>query len=215
MATSKLKLYNAALTICGEKHLADLTEERKPRRLLDNAWDNGAVDACLEMAQWHFAIKTVRLDYDTDVVPQFGFTRAFEKGSDWIVTAGVCSDEYFYAPLTQYEDQAGFWYANLDEIYIRYVSNDANYGGDYALWPATFVDFVAAHLATMIILDLTADEKKQDKVEKWENKKLRIAKSRNGMVGPTRFPPPGSFVTSRSNKSGRTRDRGNRGSLIG
>jgi len=39
MSTSRLKLYNDALTACGESHLASLTEDREPRRLLDHVWD--------------------------------------------------------------------------------------------------------------------------------------------------------------------------------
>lgn len=214
MATTKLKLYNAALTICGETHLADLTEDREPRRLLDQVYDNDGVDACLERSQWHFAMRTVRFDYDPNLTQDFGLRRAFTKPDDWILTSSLCSDEYFRSPLVQYADEAGVWYADLDEIYVKYVSNDAAYGGDLSLWPATFADYVSAAFATKIIEKLTADEKKWEKVLKWEKRQLLNAKSNNAMAGPQKFPAPGNFVNSR-NRFNRRNDRGNRNQLLG
>jgi len=214
MATTKLLIYNAALTICGEREIADLTESREPRRLLDTVYDNGGIDACLEMAQWHFAMRAIRVDYDTDISPDYGYRRGFSKPSDWVITSALCSDEYFKVPLTRYVDEADYWYTDIDEIYVRYVSNDDTYGNDYTLWPATFTDYVAAHFASKIIMKLTADEKKRDSVIKWEETQFKKAKSRSAMVGPQQFPAPGSWVSSRS-RLGSRRDRGSRGSLLG
>lgn len=214
MSTSRLEIYNAALTICGERHLASLTEDREPRRLLDHVWDNDGVDACLEAAQWHFAMRSVRVDYDADVTPDYGFQRAFSKPTDWVITSALCSDEYFDTPLTRYVDEADYWYSDLDEIYVRYVSNDSSYGNDLSLWPATFSDYVAAHFASKIIMKLTSDEKKRDTVINWEERQLKKAKNKSAMAGPQKFPAPGEWVTSRNRLKGR-RDRGNRGQLIG
>lgn len=214
-STSKLQLYNAALTICGERNIASLTEDREPRRLLDEAWDNGAINACLEMGQWSFAMRAVRIDYDAAVTPDFGYNRAFSKPTDWRLTSAVCTDEYYKDPLTDYIDEADYWYADIDEIYVRYVSSDAAYGADYSLWSESFRLFVEAFLATQIILKLTADEKKQDRVEKVMEKRLKKAKSVSASTGPTKFPPPGNFVTNRTRGGGRRYDRGNKGSLIG
>lgn len=214
MSTTRLKIYNSALTICGERHIADLTEDREPRRLLDHVWDNDGIEACLEMGQWKFAMRSVRIDYDADVTPDYGFRRAFSKPSDWVLTSGFCYDEYFDTPITRYVDETGYWYSDVDEIYVRYVSNDSTYGGDLSLYPATYTDFVAAHFASKIIMKLTSDENKRDSVLKWEDKKLKIAKNKDAMAGPQKFPAPGNFVSSRSRLGGR-RDRGSRGRLIG
>ena len=89
MSTSRLKLYNDALTVCDESHLASLTEDRKSRRLLDHVWDNDGVKNCLEAAQWKFGTRTVRLDYDPAYDPEFGYRRAFEKSTDWCLTVAV------------------------------------------------------------------------------------------------------------------------------
>lgn len=212
MAT-RLSLYNAALTLCGERVLASLTENREPRRLLDQVWDDSGVDLCLESGQWRFAMRTVMLDYDPDINPEFGFRRGFVKPTDWKVTSALCSDEYFNSPLLQYNDEAGRWYADIDIIYVRYVSNDAAYGADLSLWTIRFFDYVAAHFASKIVLKLTSDKEKMAGMIKLAEKRMSEAKNHDAMSEPTRFPPPGNWSLSRS--GGRNRDRRSRGQLIG
>lgn len=212
--SSRLQIYNDALQLCGERPLASLTETRDPRYQLDQVWDNDGVRACLEQAQWKFAMRSTRFDYATYITPDFGYQRAFEKPDDWVITSAVSEDEYFNTPLTRYEDEAGYWYADCDELYVRYVSDDSAYGGDLSLWTTTFHDFVAAHFASKIVLSLTADKERVLMVTKLREKALNIAKSRDAMAGPTRFPPTGSWVRSR--RGGHVGgDRGNGGSLIG
>jgi hypothetical protein len=50
---------------------------------------------------------------------------AFAKPTDWVDTSAVCQDEYFRVPLLQYADEVGYWFADLDEIYVKYVSDGA------------------------------------------------------------------------------------------
>ena len=214
MSTSRLEIYNDALVICGERVLASLTEDRKPRRLLDHVWDNDGVDACLERGQWKFAMKAVRLDFDTDVVTDYGYSKPFSKPTDWVLTSAVCSDEFFTAPLLKYTDENDYWYAEIDIIYVKYVSNATDYGLDLSLWPATFADFVAGHFAKKIIRSLTQDAEVKAEVNKEYKERMMLAKNNDAMAGPQQFPAPGNWVNSRYR--GRTNnDRGNKGSLIG
>lgn len=217
MSTSRLKLYNDALLICGESFLASLSEEREPRRLLDHVWDNDGVRHCLSSGQWKFAMRTIRLDYDTSIAPDFGYRRAFVKPDDWVLTSAVCSDEFFTAPLIRYFEEAGYWYADIDQLYIRYVSDDDAYGGDLSLWPAKFSDFVAAHFASKIILKLTSEESKRDAIVHPRTglraRYLLEAKSVDAMADPTKFPPPGTWTSARLGQG--RKDQGNRGNLIG
>lgn len=213
MAVTRLQLYNRALQICGERKLASLSEDRKPRHELDLVWDSGFIDSVLAEGQWKFAMRAVQIDYDPTITTSFGYQRAFSKPTDWILTSAMCSDEYFRFPLLRYVDEAGYWYADLDTIYLRYVSNDAAYGSDLSLWPAHFTDFAAAHLASKIIFQLTGDEKKEEKVFKLLKHYKGEAKNADAMGDPTKFAAPGSWVSSRAR--GRSDDRGNNGSLIG
>lgn len=151
MSTSRLKLYNGALMYCGTRAIASLTVNEEPRRLLDEIWDDGGVRWCLEQGQWRFAMRTSTFTYDTNVTPDFGYRRAFAKPSDWVATSAVCSDEYFNTPLLQYADEAGYWFADIDDIYVKYVSDHADFGGDMSLWPASFTEFVKAYFASRIV----------------------------------------------------------------
>ncbi len=214
MSTSKLEIYNAALIICGERILSSLTEDRKPRRLLDQVWDNDGVEACLERAQWKFAMNSVKLDYDTSVTTDFGYKRSFAKPSDWVLTSAVCSDEFYTAPLIHYTDENDFWYSELDIIYVKYVSNATDFGLDLSLWPATFNKFVSAYFASEIVLGLSQDMELADRVEKRLIRTMKLAKSNDAMAGPQQFPAPGRFVNSRY-RGRTTRDRGSRSNLIG
>jgi hypothetical protein len=214
MAT-KLRVFNTALRYCGERKIADLTEDREPRRLLDDVWDNGAVNTCLEEAQWKFAIRTVRIDYDPAITTDFGYRFAFSKPTDWVATSAFCSDEYFDVPLTRYSHENDYWFCDLEIVYVKYLSNDAAYGNDLSLWPQTFSDYVSAHLANEIVDKLTASEAIIARVaERYDENRLK-AKNKDAQNQPQRFPAPGSWVTSRGQQSGNTKDRGNRGSLLG
>jgi hypothetical protein len=212
--TTKLTLYNGALLVCKERFLASLTEEREPRRLLDHVWDNGGVKSCLEEGQWHFAMRTVQIDYDPAIEPEFGFRRAFEKPSDWLRTSALCADDYFHVPLTRYSDESGYWYADVDTLYVRFVSNDSSYGQDLNKWPESFARFVETHFASQIIGKLSGGAEREKEIMAKRRDLLLDAKSKAAQAEPTRFPAQGNWSLSRQG-SGGGRDRGNRGNLIG
>jgi hypothetical protein len=75
-ATDRLKIYNGALLLCGEKELASLSENREPRFLLDLVWNDNGVRFCLEQAQWHFAMRSSQLRLRPGVAPDWGYSRA-------------------------------------------------------------------------------------------------------------------------------------------
>lgn len=212
MAT-QLSLYNEALRICGERKLASITEDREPRRLLDGVWDGGAIDYCLEQGQWNFAMRSAKLEYAPSIDPAFGYKYAFEKPSDYIRITALCTDEYFNVPLTQYTEEGGFWFSDLDEIYIKYVSNDSSYGSDYSLYPQTFMRYVATYLASEIIDRLTQNASLWDKTYRLMQKRLTDARSKDAMAEPTQFLPTGRWISAR--RGGGNSDRGNRNSLTG
>lgn len=208
MSYSRLQLYNDALLLVGERALSSLTESVETRRLLDQVWTNNGVRKCLEMGQWFFAMRTIQIDYDTAIEPTYGYARAFTKPTDWVITTAVCQDEFFAVPLTQYTDEAGYWYSDLDTIYVRYVSDDANYGGNLSGWPTSFQEFVAAHFASRVVLKISNDEKRVGMVLALRERLLRTAKSRAAMALPTRFAAQGGWTSARTGGGGRG-DRGN------
>lgn len=159
--TDRLSIYNGALTrFLGERKLASLSEEREPRRLLDDVWDNDGVKSCLQQGQWNFAIKSAQFDYDTGISPPFGYRRVFAKPSDFCRTAGVCVDEFFQCPLVYYQDNAGYWLCDLDTIFVRYVSDDVLYGFDYSKWPPNFTRYVEGYFASQIAAGIANQQAK-------------------------------------------------------
>jgi len=216
MATTQLELYNEALRLLGERKIASLTENRSPRRLLDDVWSARARDKCLEMGLWNFATRTTQEAFNSGVSPSFGFQYAFDKPSDYIRTVEISDDEYFHHPLLDYHDEGSYWFADVDTIYLRYVSNDSSYGYDYSLWPEHFTLWVAHYLADAIRPHLKGFKDSTERKE-WRDQvqdALRAARSHDASNSPTQFPPPGSWVTSRTRGSSR-RDRGSRTSLTG
>lgn len=205
----QLSLYNGALRLCRERRLANLLENREPRRLLDDAWGdgatNGAVKYCLQMGQWTDFTRTGALTYETSIEPEFGHRYAFEKPEDYVRTVALCSDEFFNEPLLQYADERAYWYASIPTIYVKWVSNDSDYGADLALWPETFAKMVELYLANEIVGSLTgaSDTVIKDVAAKWERAELK-AKSLDAMNKPAATFPEGGWNRSRRGNSSRS-----------
>ena len=207
MSTSKLKLYNDALLILSERRLSSLAENKESRRILDDVWDGDAVLYCLEHGQWNFACRSIEITYSPSVEPPFGYARAFSKPDDWVRTMAVCTEPYFKEPLRHYTDEAGFWFADPDTIYIRHVSSADEYGNNMGIWPATFANFVSAYLADRAAWRITQSNTKSAKARAYFKDCEVKAKSNDAMNEPTGQPAAGSWVRARQ---GRGWSRGSR-----
>ena len=216
-SSTQLALYNSALLLCRSRSLSSLTENREPRFLLDTAWADGIVDATLEEGQWYFAMRTVQIDFDPAIQPTFGYRYVFDKPSDWVLTAGVCEEEYFRVPLTRYFDEAGFWYADLQTVKSSCGTCPTirTTVGRSARWPRSFYDMVVAKLAGKVVRKIAQDKEAIEDVKEAYKAARLMAKNRNAMADPTHFPAQGSWTRARQRFLNR-RDGGNTsGSLIG
>jgi len=215
MATSQLQLYNIGLLAVGERALSNLSEAREPRRKLDEVWSrgNGATRFFLEQGFWNFAMRAAKLDSSTSVTPSFGFSFAFQKPDDFVKLNMISADERFNGPLTDYELEGDYIYCDVDPLYLRYVSDDADWGLDYSKWPETFTlwagTWLGLQIAPTLLNDLDLKELKKDAKDL-----LADARSKDAMQEPTRFQPLSSWVQARHGRSSRG-DRGLRNKLIG
>ena len=132
-----------------------------------------------------------------------------------MLTSGLCSDEYFRSPLTRYWDESGYWYSDMDTMYVRYVSNDALYGMDLNKWPESFREFVECHFASKIILKLSNSQDELLRLQKLRGTLLKTAKSRAAMAEPTSFPARGAWGLARNRFPTRRDGGGATGNLIG
>jgi hypothetical protein len=202
---SKLATYNSALLILGERKIASLAEAREPRRALDDAWDD-AVAYCLEQGYWNFAMRSIQSDSSASVTPTFGYTYAFSKPSDFVKLYAFGSTGTFDPPLLDVVDEAGYWYANVDPLYVKFVSNDTAYGLDLSQWSESFTDYLANRLAIKTCKRITGAFPSDD-LRREETKARAMALSKDAMDEPPKFPPRGTWVTSRL--GGRDRNLGN------
>lgn len=212
--TTKLLLFNAALLECQERSLSSLSEECEARRVLDAVWDGGFLDDILSEGQWRFATRTVEMSPEEDADVLFGYENAYAIPEDHVRTTAICQDERFDRPLLAYQVEGDFWYADLEPIFVSYVSNHAEFGGDLSKWPPRFRRLAELELAWRILPRLTSSTADRTELLKLAKRARTEAKSLDTSESPTRFPPPGRLVLSRLG-SRSTFDRGSRNRLIG
>lgn len=199
---TKLQLYNQALGMNGEPALATTTDNRPERRTLDAIWDEDPIKQTLEETYWEFATRTLEWNYNSAIEPAFGYRRAFDKPANFVRTVALCSDEFFKAPLLEYQPEAGYWYCDLDTIYLRYVSDADEYGRDMSLWTELFRNCVATKMAFELAIRLTKSQSMQDSLETKHERYLKKAKSLNAIEKPTQYLRPGSWTRSRTGSRG-------------
>lgn len=197
MVASRLSLYNQALVANGSRTLASLSENRESRRVLDTVWNDGAVEYCLEQGFWEFAIRTQEITYDPSVSTDFGYQYAFPKPEDYIRTYSICSDEDFYNPIIRYSDETNYWFTDFDTIFVQYVSNDEDYGFNYAAWPETFGTLVHSYLASQICERLTQNASKKQRLDKDLEDAIKDARSKSAMNKPVKFMHLGTWSRAR------------------
>jgi len=194
--TTQLILYNAALSHLGQRRIAAVTDRIDSRRAIDDVYST-TLAYCMEQGFWNFAMRARLLDSSSSVTPDFGYTYAFLKPTDFVRLLSLCGDEAMNVPLLQFVDEAGYWYANIDPLYAKYVSNDASYGYDLTLWPESFANYVALRLAVRVCERITG-KYPPDRLLLEEKRALASARSKDAMNEPPGFPPSGTWVNSRT-----------------
>jgi hypothetical protein len=186
--TTQLFIYNEALGLLGERRLATSSENREPRRVLDSYWPD-VTGYCLGQGLWRFAKRAVQIDNDASLTPQWGFNCCFLIPSDWVRTIVISTSPNLDPPLLQYNEEAGYWYANLTPIYAAYVSDDPTYGMNLGAWPEHFVDYVALRLARKCCFRITGSNGREAELKKDEDRARRVAKAEQAMNDPPGLPP--------------------------
>ena len=201
MGASQLSIYNKALRWLEERQCASLSENREPVRLLNVEWTD-AVQTCLYEAYWNFAVREVMVSPDSAQVPQFGFKYSYTKPPDWVRTFQISSDDRFYLLLRRYSDQNNVWYADIPTLYVKYISNDSNFGLNMAFWTPGFTEYLAGYLALLLAPRIKQDSKKVDELEKRLKRTKAQAISVDAMDLPVGHIPYGTWVQSRSPRGG-------------
>lgn len=196
MSASKLAIYNEALGHLGSRELASLTENRDPRRRLDQAWAP-AILYTLEQAPWSFAIRSVQLEPTPSIEPGFGYALAYEKPADWLKTVKVAGDERFMCPVVRYTDESGYWWTDADPLFVRFVSTDPAYGLDPSRWSPSFAAYLAIRLAQLACQRITGSSTMMGDLIKLEDKERKRAKANDALNTAPAVPPMGSWLKAR------------------
>lgn len=194
----KLSIMNYALTSIEQTTIESLTDVAggEALRLLNRNWDR-SVAKTLESGNWNFAIRILQILPDPDISTAFGFRNAFTKPEDWVRTQQVALDENFRMACRRYIDQGGWWYADDEVLFVRYVSRGDQYGLNVGGWTQAFADAVALELATTIAPKITTSDEVRERTRRMAVKALVAALSLDAAAQPSDPLPNSSWVRSR------------------
>lgn len=205
----RLRLYNSALRRVGERKLASATENREPRRVLDDAWgtDDAVIKYVLERGDWNFGLRAVELTPNPSLEPAFGYRFVYSKPDDFCRMNSLSADARLSRPLTfgEYRDESNYWWADHDPLYVSYVSDGDEYGRNHASWTETFREVVELKLAYEIADRIADSMSKKRELRSELRDALAAAKSTDAMGEGVKFPVVGNWVRARASEGYRRR----------
>jgi len=198
--TTRIKLYNKSLGFVGGQRLhstTGLTENVTTRYELDAVYDD-ALQYMLEQAAWKPFLRSVRIEADPDIDPGFGHQYGYSIPSDYVRLAGISNDEYF-TPGNEpdYTEENGYFFLNVDQFYLKYVSNGVNYGLDLAKYPQHYCEALAAWMAYKCVLPISGDRGDRNDILAQHNRALNISKRLHALSDPVKLKPAGRWAMSR------------------
>jgi hypothetical protein len=128
MAQTKLGLYNDALLLLGQRALSSDTEAREPRYDLDNLYDNGGVDYCLEMGKPRYAAKIALV---TGITPTAVTSYAFQvdlPDADFLALDGLFADGKLEQRIQKFYREGDYILTDFENVYVRYIVDFATSG---------------------------------------------------------------------------------------
>lgn len=195
--TTKLKLYNRALSHLSTVRLANLTEDRKERYELDAVYDE-CLQEMLELGLWKFAMRASLMTADPGIEPTFGPAYAYAIPTDFVRLAGITSDPEFKVEVSDYTEENGVWYTSINEMYVRYVSNDVSYGLNLSLYPENYCSAFGTHMALRAALPITRDKATRNDLVLLNDRLLAKAKRLDAVDESVKRKPVGRLVSTRA-----------------
>lgn len=197
--TTLLTLYNGALLEIGPQRLASTSDTTPVRYYLDSAYD-AVVAECLEAGSWNHSLRAVSMAKDTTVVPVFGWANAFALPTDWVRVARMSASDTFEPELNDYFLERRNLLANVDPLYMQYVSNSTDYGMNLTIWPRSFARYVEVALAERIVIRATQNKGEKERLERLTLPAAkRAALNKDALQEPqTRFMRMGSWNRART-----------------
>lgn len=197
LSSTYLAIYNDALLILGLPKITNVNDDSQRRSVLDTAMNASLVESFLEDTGWTFGRTTTKLEYNSGVEPEFGYRRAFDKPASLLRIHGLFQDEYLRHPLKHYEDEGSYFFADVDEFYIQYVST--SFLTEPQNWPAYFRKAIAGRLALEAGPALPGANYQNAVMQ--EERRTKSAMSNDAVASPPRIIAEGNWVRSRNRSS--------------
>lgn len=200
----KLGVFNKCLVeFLGERAISSLSESVKSRRVLYSIWDGDLVNYALSAGMWDFASRAIKIDETPSVAPAFGWLYAFEIPSDFVSLVELSDNEDFSGSYTEYDIDAKYIYSDQSYLYLKYISDDGDYGGDLSLWTPAFTDYVACLMANRAASPMLLSKSDRDRLEiKLTKMALPFAKNKNAQNRPNRRIERGTWSNARYGGNG-------------
>lgn len=196
-----LNIYNDALLIMGLEKITDNNDDSHRRSVIDTTIDADLVEFTLEDIGWHFAMKSVKSEFNPSYEPEWGYARGHDKPTDMHRLEGVFHDEYFQRPLKNYLDEGDIFFTDEDELFFQYVQT--SFINDPSEWKPFFRRLIAGRIAKDAYMSLAPSA--AEKVNSEFKKRESTAKSIDVMQSPPRLIAEGSWVRARN--TGRSQRR--------
>lgn len=209
----KLQVWKQALVHLEKATITTLTDDVEAVYTFGSAWA-GVVEEAFNSGDWNFAKKTAALDLNDAVTPSAGWQYAFDYPNDWMRTIAVNGAPEFRTPFRDYLDEGGYMHANLETLYLRYISSARSADDQISHWPTMFWRYVALKLAFDTCGRLTSGDTLEQKIEKRMMLALRQAKSVDARNENNKVIAPGSWLRARTG-GGLGGRSGDVGSIVG
>lgn len=187
--TSKVKIFNLALTAIGSARLNDPDEATDKATVLRDAYDD-VLDAVLEAHPWNFALRRASLAADT-AAPAFGYAKQYTYPA-----------EPFCLRVWRMEDRTIEWEAEGRKILtdagaplqFRYIARIT----DTSLFPGNFVMALAQRLAAETAYRISGELSKEKTAWEAYYRKLATAKGPDAQEGKPAPNDESDFLDARS-----------------
>ncbi len=166
--STKLDIYNMALSMLGEATITSLTANTKAVSLLNSIYTL-VRDDCLRDHHWNFATLREALTEDT-ATPAFGYAHQFVMPVACLKLISTDPEEAVY------ELENNLLLTDEDTISIRYVSRVTQ----ESVFDVKFTQFFATRLAAKICYNLTASASREEGLYALAAKELAGAKAVDG-----------------------------------
>lgn len=161
--------------------------------------------ANLRIHPWNFAMKRIQITPSGDYTPEFGFTHAYAKPSDFVRLIGFYDDLGSRLTEVDYDLEGDYILRNGTDgaaINVRYVSDVT----DVSKFDPLFIDLFAVNLAIKLSPNFSGSEARVKSLVELRKDILSNATAIDGQERPPRRIQTSKFIQSRkrgSNVAGR------------